>query len=460
MAQYFKNNKRAVYFALFTVIFLYKMSFDIYPFLDDYIQLKVYSLYKNPIKDVFIKIGTCASRPLANLLDIVFYSKFYNNLLVLYAIICAMHIWGVFLMQSNLNKINVKTSYVFCIAALINPLNAEAVYWISAADRIVVSFFFAQIAVYILCLPNYGKSIYTAVLFWLFELCSLLFYEQSAAVSTAMCLYFGILLKKRSAVFVTLFNLALVGIYYFLMRNYGVFANRGEAEFFNLAYFAESLKDCAFAAAKCIYGDFKMFEFKISALVVTAILLLLCASGYKNKSNCGICKNILFALGLCIVSFAPFTVLKSYVITFRSLFYTLLGAAIILDSLFNIINTKYIKSALFAMLCFAFVSCTNTEMSCYRRVALSDTKIINKTAQILNKYNDKENLKVCITGAKKCYTRQSVMFGEHILSVTSSDWAYTGAMRAKLNCPHLPVFVFDDIPDYSKYDVIIKIGEN
>ncbi len=437
---------------LFAIIsmFAFKLSFDVFPFLDDYIQFKGYSMYPSPIQDTYINMGLFSTRPLAGLLDILFYSRFFDKLYIPYFLITLMHFASVFIMRSNLKRLGVFCGPVFIILCLFNPVLSEATYWLSASTRLIPPFFFAQLGVYIIGSTRYKGNFLDLVLFWIINLISLGFYEQITLFSLFWTIFFCIKKQKKAELYISIFNAVFFLIYYMIFKNTGVFASRsalGFGGFVNLFY---KINAAVYNGIKCGFSSFYSHFPGIVAIVVSAICIL-CLKA-KNTAFCPL--KIYMSGIIFLISFLPFAVLKEYTISFRNLFLPCIAFALFVDSIIDLI--KY-RQVIFSAICIFAIFSWSNEMTDYKKAYEADQKIISAISNSLtDDQKGSENIKLCITGAKRCYNPVKVLYGEHILNITSSDWALTGALRAEFENVHFPYVTLSDNPDRDSFDVVIN----
>ncbi len=433
------------------IMFLFKLSFGIYPFLDDYIQFKGYLMYDSPIKDVYIKMGLFSTRPLASLMDILFVGRFYDMLYLPYFIITLMHFSGVLMMRSNLRKIDIETSWAFVILCLFNPILAESSYWLSASVRIIPAFFLSQAGVFILSHNRYKSSFAEVFLFGLLNLLSFGFYEQLAVFSFFWTILFCTKLNKTKELTACIINCAIILFYYLAFKGTGVYPQRSDIGFGGFNKLISDITVCITQAVRCNFFSFFSHYPSLFAIICP----LICILGLRAKNILNNYLKLYLALAIFLISFLPFLVLKNYFITFRNLFLGCISFALIVDWVLGKIKKP---ALLYSLVCFFTFFSWSNEMTDYKNVYQADAKIISSISHILTEGQKKSSdIKICITGSKKCYVPIKVLYGEHILNVTSSDWAMTGALRAEFENIKLPYVTLLDNPDLNNFNVVIDI---
>ncbi len=77
-----------LFFAAFLALCIFRCSylhFSYTPYLDDYVQYRLYPSIKNPVKNIFFGgAGTLTTRPLAGLLDFYVISRFWDRLGIMF----------------------------------------------------------------------------------------------------------------------------------------------------------------------------------------------------------------------------------------------------------------------------------------------------------------------------------------------------------------------------------------
>ena len=129
-----------------------------------------------------------------------------------------------------------------------------------------------------------------------------------------------------------------------------------------------------------------------------------------------------------------FFILKKPWLNFRNLIPSVLGFAIVCDTVLTMIfkdKIKYLAIILTVYLCI----CNVSEVMDYHKTAISDFKIIE---EISKSYNGKNNLFYEIKTDK--YLEQNSPYHDHIISVIGTDWGLTGCCRAVLKNRNIKVY--------------------
>ena len=422
---------------LFPVIIFFALlrmccfGFRYFPQLDDYIQ---YGCYPN-MPDAYMNIGLYATRPLAGIFDIYVWGRLWDNMWLAFLTITVLHAVSAYLFIVAAGNSGMRLGLMFAVVYLLCPVNIEGAYWISASSRIVVPLFFASISFY--CL-----SINKLIPFSIFQLLSLLFYEQAIVFSVVVSLIIAIKQKKRLVGIVTLSNSTFILLYYLIFSQTGSFAGRAAVTIFNPAAAYDIISSWNPAwVLKNFYDGLVMGGWLYTLAVTVLCCVFMIAGREEEEALCRykISLQFLFGLSLFFFSYIPIFILENYVFALRNNFIPLIGIAVMVDALFSLNKFKHVFVALFAMI---FIISTMPELDFYRRNYEHDTQIIAHVSGNISR--DKPN---SIIDARLRYVTTNNDFAEHILSISSSDWALTGAVRESLQEYTLRQFVFDEASD-------------
>lgn len=372
-----------------------------FPLQDDFIQYWGYA--ERSIPYLFSKVGFFDTRPFAGLLDIFIWSKFWNYLELPLLLISLLHFSSAVLFSKALEKISIPCGNIFSAVYLLFPAGFEAVYWLSASTRIVVGLFFASLTVYMAV----QKKINSA-LFFLINLLSFGFYEQTAAVCFILCLWISIH-KKRTDIFVCSISAAAVmGIYYIIMSDVGALAGRAAL---NIHYSADEILNSMLAALKLFFIGNKIF---LPVLFTPFVIIL-----YEKTSGSDI-KKLYLGILLFFASLLPHMVSGSAHIPFRCVYPAAVGIALIFEYIAEKINIGRIFLPVFTMLAVSanlYQAMIFSETGRFNMRVCSETILSDNTAYRL----DKKTLNTAVPD----------WYGEYMIEdITKSDWAFTGAVRA------------------------------
>ncbi len=406
-------------------------GFRYYPVLDDYIQYHNYGLYEDVVRDVFLRTGTLCSRPLAGIFDAFVWGRLWGRMGAALLLITLLHAAAIWLLYRVFARTDVPCGRVFLVFCALYPLLSEATYWISASSRLVVGVFFAALAVFLLCkYYECGKAVFAAG----FAICNLLsygFYEQVIVVSCLLAL-FVVWSYRRSwwVAAIPLGNLLLIGIYYIACRSTGVNAARSalSADVFG---HLQAIWEQVLAAVGTHHWELLQNSLVrglallrerwwYGGMIVLSAMLLAFAGGPDTARRNG--RKAVLALLLIAAPFAPFLILEHSHISFRNLFLSFFGIALLADMVFSGRAARAAAGILAAL----FLVCNVSELHDYRAVSQTDAAICRQIVP----YVGDGSRPVYLVGAKSCYVPLNTYFHEHIHNVTQSDWALTGAVRS------------------------------
>ncbi len=360
-------------------------GFKYYPLLDDYIQLVVYPLRDNP----FFELELFRQRPIAALFDIYVWSRSLN---LSFFIITVMHSLSGYFLILVFNRCGIKADLLFGVIFLLCPLNTEATYWLSASGRIVTSVFLASLSAMLL-LKKKG--------YWLlFFVPSLLFYEQTAVFSFLLILMVVLSTKAWER----LCSVVSVGLlycaYYLTFSTGGAFGGRAELGF-NVA----AVK--TFFYMLTLWGG------------ITPTVAALVSPLFIYDNGCPSFKGFLWGVLYFVFGMSVFVILKNPTVSLRCLFVPLIGVALMADS----ITPRLIRKPIAVLLSVVFICGSVTDIKNYRQNYFYDQRIIDKAVSGDIVFTERN----IITGKD---------FGQFIQSAGSSQWALTGAVRARLKNPY------------------------
>lgn len=423
-----------VFYAVFIILSVYKVSFCGFyylPYLDDYVQYIFYPSVQNPLDTIlFGGAGTAFTRPLAAILDVYFWSLFAHNFsyaLIFLTILYAVS--GIIFLKA------LSLSPLFLVLYTFLPSLSEGTFWISAATRIIPAMFFTAVSIYAM----QKNSFLSRIIFFISNLLSLCFYEQIAILS--FVLTFFIFLKNHKKyiqnMMLSVLNIFIIGIYYFSFGKVSDNADRlslspeifknlksGFSEVFDLVLFRQiPLYTKGFSRSMILINENKDFLWLL-------IMILLCFlfSLFAPENNKKIIRKngaVLFAAPLI-----PFFLIKNPWLNFRNVVPSVLGFAILFDSVFSFL-TKYRRAFIFTLTSF-FLICNTAEVYDYTKTMVHDYNIIRSVAENPVKDTENENIYYYPETVEN-YLSQTSPYNDHIMSITGSDWGLTGTVRAVTN---------------------------
>ena len=431
----YSTDKRLWVIVIAAILRMGQMGFRYYPLLDDYIQYGLYPMVQSPFANVYLKIGSYANRPLAGFFDIYIWGKLWGNMGASLLILTLLHALSAYLFILSADKLKIPLGVCFAVIFVLCPINFEGSYWISASSRLVVGVFLVALSCYMLVS---GKS----KLFFIIQLFSMLFYEQVIVLSIVMSAFIIFHKREYKLISFIIADFAMVGFYYVAFSRMGSYGDRAVLKTINL----DAVRDViASWNVSWLIGGFVRGLGMIGAWYMVAILLVgLC---FADKRDCFKMKMVIVGAIIYITTYIPIVILQNYTVGLRNCFVPLIGVAIMVDALLNLTRFKPVIACLFTIF---FLVISVGELADYKANYDMDRKIIAYVSDNLS--IDKKNV---VEGAYRRNIESNFAFAEHILSITSSNWALTGAVREHLKNNNIPLIYLNkgDLIDYNLINV-------
>ncbi len=431
-----RRQSEGLFFALTVALAVFRFSYfglSYTPYLDDYIQYSYYPQLQSYWQRVYVGgAGVLCTRPLAGLFDLIIWSRFWNNLGLAVGIISIMHGLSAVLMYKALNLCGLMVDVLFVVLYIFMPINCEATYWLSASSRIVVSMFFVSLSAYF----GAKKSL---IWFFLFNFVSMWFYEQTAVLGFVLSVWVCIAQKKRGWIVIPIISALALIIFYLRFGVLGDNAHRlvmtdlkglwgtVTQTLYNFLKIMTAIqlkvltKGFARGFAR-LAGDLSlMWLGGLTVLVILFFKLSQMLGGHKRKCH----REVGLGVVLMLAPILPFFVLYGSAFNLRNAAPCVLGLAIILDRVMSEIPRRYV-CALSAVLVFWFSIVSVSEVGDYRLTAKRDLELATQLAQKV----DSDTTVIEVNAKVPKYYPQNAPFGDHIMSMTGSDWGMTGIVRA------------------------------
>lgn len=429
-------------------------GFEYFPQLDDYIQYHNYTAYNSDLGSLISILGLLASRPLAGLMDLYFWSGFFDHMIWAVALISALYTASAMLLHRVFFR-RFGTGMLFFVVYALLPLGFEGAYWVSASSRIIVGMFFASASLLFFDRWCREGGRHRLVLFGLFQFICFCFYEQVMLLSCALTLVIMLLSlenrEKRALWGFLMF--AGVGLYFILtsLAPSGVYGERSslylpwqegwlETVTIPLRYQLEESFSGSLGGicGKGLARGFGLLVkepnilWTICAVLLSSVLFILVRDN-NRRGEFRFTWELLCGLFLAAAPLAAFFVLKSPWFGVRNILPSLCGLGLGLDALFDLVFCRVKKGALIqaavigalALLCsVASVS----ELHDYREIRQADAAVAQSVAEALPP--DYEEETTWILNVDPSYLEEcNLYYHEHGYGVTSSDWALTGTVQ-------------------------------
>ena len=478
-------------------------GFDYLPLLDDHIQYFNYASLMGGLAEATKRLGLLAARPLAGVLDIALWSKFWPNLFGAQVLLALVFTASALLLEKVLDE-TVGTSPLFVFLFLLLPVNYEATYWLSAATRVIPGLFLAALAGR--CALSCGKR---PALIAVSGLCCLLaagFYEQCFVIAAGMTALCGLAAAQSllcAALSLILPCAAFAGYTAFCtaMGPSALYGGRAALilPFRDAGYVSLHLPEVSHqlgALGKALAAlpmralrrlPSVLGERHVSVLLLLFLFVLIVPAlqrsaacrnaeeeGFsfaKNLHTWGEGNRALLALFigalLTAASFAPFFVVAGPWIGLRALGAALPGLAIMGDALLRLAGAALRASEGLLRICSGMLAAVMllagiSELSDYRLTAEQDDALLAAVSAVL----PQDAKRVALLNLAPCYLPdQNYEWHEHLHGVTESRWALTGALREKLQRLEVPETTplaqgqvypeyADDLPQYDAFYLI------
>lgn len=434
------------YFLLLLAVFLPYLlyGFRYFPVLDDFIQYGCYPKYHD-LSYIYLEIGTIKTRPLASILDPLFWGMFWKLPWISLILITVMHyVSGIFfyeVLRKNKETVSLFTLLIYYLL----PLGMEGRYWLSASTRIITGLFFVGISLYYLTLYFESGKKKNLVFFSIFHLISCGFYE-SVSIFVTVFVYLLVLKKKEKKMIipalVATIHLVLVFVYYKIFSFLGAMESRAalagtKGIFFKIGDLVKQLFEMAINLYKSTFsGAFAGIKLLLNHsffgfLILFLILLLSFFISSKLEEKRGK-KRYLFFMGvvLFLAPLAPNLLSTKVWITNRSIFSSIFGFALMLEPLFSFLKGKW-KKGVFFLLCVIFLTAGVNEYSVYKTVSEKDSRLVSVVAESLSEEAKKGKEPVLVVLSERVMTSQNAFYKDHVKSVFDADWSLCGAVREK-----------------------------
>ncbi len=480
--KYVKLQKKRLFLDIaFMIALLFKVAsagFCYFPVLDDYIQYGGYPLYEN-VSYVFLKIGTIATRPFASLLDPTVWGAFYPDLFFVALIISVLFFFGTKLIANAFERINIFVTPFLYAILLLCPLGFEGTYWISASSRVCVGLFFMGLSSHFLIKIIDTKKRAFFIPYAIFTLLSFGFYETVMIASAVFQFFIIITLikdnKKRVLLLITPVILGiLMLLYYKLFGSIGALGSRANAiTFENLPHkvyeffyqFFEILVKGGILTV--LFGAKEGLLLMVSSvagiirLALAVLISLACAHfGAKKEIRAPFLLTLILGFALTFLPLAPNVLAETVWLTYRSVVVSFLGLVLISASILSkLLKNKYVKFISLFIIVFVFACANVNELDTYRRVNKTDNVLVSQICEQLEPEVLSGEKETVVVLKEEVITPQVSYYKDHVQSVFGSDWALTGAVRAK--CENIkikmitPVLSLDDVDVTDKQIIIL-----
>lgn len=399
-----------------------RFGFRYFPVIDDWIQYISYQNVPDLYNHWFIGADLYYARPLAGLMDLYVWGKIgmswsFFIITLLHGISCCMFLYA-------LRNKGIRAGIGFTVIYMLLPINTEATMWLSASTRIVFSLFLISLS-----LITVEKS---KVLFWLFNLLSLFFYEQTAVLSIAMGLYFA---HSKKLKIIPVINGLIFILYYIIFSGRGTFGARSSIAIPDISHIVQFASDVAEAffikqwqlISNGMARGFEILSINGFLFILIAAVAVCVSLMVKDEGGKG---GIFLGAVLTVLPLLPY-LFVSQGLSFRAFMPSLVGLGIMADGIFK---QRYIKAAAALAIIPLLLTVGISELSDYRSVSNADRVMAQRI--IINNAPSFRR--------KESVTELNVLYMQHITNVSESDWAMTGCVRALTGNPDYLMLICEE----------------
>lgn len=439
-------------FLLVALRYLY-FGFRYFPQLDDYIQYHNYAAMGS-VPYLIGKLGLLAARPLAGLFDITLWSWLWPCMIVSVLLLSAAYAASAVAFR-NLFAKHFGAGGLFVIFYALMPLGIEGTYWVSASSRIIPGLLLCALAAgrfsRYLESGRRGQLVGALVLQFL----TFCFYEQTAVLSCALHTLLALLAvrerRERSAA--ALLCILVAGAYF------GVTALAGPSPLYDgrteiilpksLYYFDTFLPDLVGQMKSAFLGGgwYILSHGFIRGILrilsdgawLWCVLLLLCTVffaltqfGDEDGGRGKVLAPFFGGLLLAVAPLAPFFIVANPWFSLRGTVTSFVGLALMGDALFRVLCRGRQKALAVVGSVFVVLFCVTavSEVADYKANYEADSRVVGAVAELA-----KENPgtgRIALLNVSASYVPElNCRFHEHIVGVTESTWALTGAVRCR-----------------------------
>lgn len=444
------------FFVLLAVILIFQFSYfglKYFAVADDNNQIGVFHLRSDNIyENVIQNYKSYNVRPLAFFTEAYIFSWFADNMYALMLIMVVMHIFNIFFMYKICEKIGVKVNALFLVTVAVAPFLIEALYWISASDRIVLSLFLCLASIYLLLLSldeeNNVKKLIKFMSAIVLNLICVGYYEQTVAFNLFFFAFVLICLKKYRYMFIPITSTAWIGAYYVYFMVNGEMQSRGTLNlsgiFGNLISSFNMVNYNLKLAIKNFLVSFKSGINEVTMHIVTVFLLALIVYFiyyiYKtkvvNNVNKAVWKKLLLGITLFIAPILPFVILESGYIAMRNMYMPTFGLVIIAELVFELIigrikNDKIqnvISTTAIGIVLIFSVIATIDGVNNYKKVNDLDNKVTAQMVKALPKEAFESDKTISINYDKDALTKYKNL-SNFVESALEADWIMLGKLQ-------------------------------
>ncbi len=469
------------FFILLALVLIFQFSFfgmKYFAVADDNNQIGTFNLRSDNIyENIIQKYKSYNVRPLAFFTEAYIFSWFADNMYALLMIMVIMHIFNVFFMYKICEKIGIKLNALFLVTMAVAPFLIEALYWISASDRIVFSLFLCLASIYLLLLSfeeeNNAKKLIKFMSAIILNLLCVGYYEQTVAFNLFFFVFVLLSLKKYKYIFIPVTSTAWIGAYYIYFMINGEMQSRGALNLAGIFGNLLSSFKMTFTNLKLAVSNF-IVSFKsginevtmhVATIFLLALIIYFIYYIYKTKAvknvNKGFWKKLSFGITLFIAPILPFVILENNYIAMRNMYMPFIGILIVVELLWDTILTKIENSKIqniigtiaVGIVLMLSVVANIDGVNNYKKVNDLDNKVTAQMIKVLPQEAFKSDKSISLN-----YNADALIeyknLSNFVESSLEAEWIMLGKLqvvRKNVEVPKIYVNENSEVADYAVY---------
>lgn len=438
-----KSNREVLLCGIIVLLSVYRFSyfgFKYIPYLDDYVQYSFYPSLPDVWENVYAGgAGVLFSRPLAGILDLFLWSKMYSVAGLAVAILSLMHGFSAIFFYKGIRLCGIEVGLLFLAFYTFMPINCEGTYWLSAASRIVPSMLLVSLTLF------FGAKRRTLP----FAICTFLsmwFYEQTAVLSFAVATVVCIIKREYLKIGIPLISFAALVAFYLSVGELGDNAHRMGIS--NMGEILKNLKNTILGSGESFttvqtkimlrgfVRGFRLVAKDFSILWIGVLcVLIMCACVASEEDRARLTRNRwILGAAFLMLPLLPFLVSNGSFFNLRNAVPCALGAALLFEGAVSFLLGRFSRLVA-GVLIFVFIVSNVSEVADYTFVAKRDYETAVKISEQVTASTNIISVKL----SSPVYYPQNAPYGDHIMSMTGSDWGVTGIVRTLSKNPKLEV---------------------
>lgn len=419
--------------------------------MDDWFLYLGTSTYSNMWTEYIVPNDKLSIRPLAGLLDCYVVAPLSDHIGIVHFCMLILLLCALWMLYRMFRDGRIQMSGVFLLCACLCPVGFEAIYWLSAATRIIPALFFAVLAVRMAVgFLNKSKKMTYFMLFFVFGLCAMGFYEAAIPVYIVLAAVIIIPHIKDSDVKPLIISLGvqllIIALYYVVHSANNEIATRGQMASLPLIiehfpkivsglwdiytkYFPELM-------SKALSGGWKLmtdsWPYLIPVTIMSVAFGFFAGRNHARESN-RLIYTFFIGIAVFIAGISVYFVLDNIRLPLRVAYIPLLGLAISAEALLGLVlwgkSGRAVYGSICGILSFVFVIAAAGEIENYRKVSRTDIEVARNIFEegIVEDLLD-ENHYLWLFNTPEYYFDDNLCYYEHIRSASETESAITNCL--------------------------------